>query len=474
MTAVEPLATLDVAFQLSFAATGGLLLLTPRLQTALEVAVDRAGVKWLPQSVAATVAMTVAASLAVAPITAANFERVSLVAVPANVLAAFLFEATIITAAAVAAMGIVYQPLADAVSVLCLVPVSLLITVARAFGSIPGASLAVTGVGLEVAAGFYAVLATATWVITSRPAMPPTAEPARRVPWAFSAAVLVVAAAAFVWSPVLFESPNRLRVTVLDVGQGDAILIETPSGHRILVDGGPSPSALLNALGEVLPAGSRRIDLVVLTHPQEDHVGGLPGVSERYDVRAAAFNGSGRELPSYRAWLDGLEADGTALTVLSAGQIARAGVVTIEVLGPPSRSIGGGADDPNNNSVVLRVTYGDISFLLTGDLAFEGEDSLLGSFGDLRATVLKVGHHGSDGSSGADFLAAVSPEIAVISAGAGNGFGHPSPTTLLRLRDTPIFRTDRNGNVRFETDGKRLYVKPARGSYQAIPQAADR
>jgi competence protein ComEC len=138
------------------------------------------------------------------------------------------------------------------------------------------------------------------------------------------------------------------------------------------------------------------------------------------------------------------------------------------VLGPPPEGLNGSEDDLNNNSVVLRLVYGGVSFLLTGDLAAEGEAALLASPADLHATVLKVGHHGSDGSTTPAFFDAVAPSIAVISVGADNVFGHPSPTTRLRLAGIPLLRTDANGDVRFETDGTALWVDFARGGYSLV------
>jgi competence protein ComEC len=264
-----------------------------------------------------------------------------------------------------------------------------------------------------------------------------------------------------------------LRVSVLDVGQGDSILITTPDGRRILVDGGASGSAVLNALGAELPPRAGAIDLVVLTHPQEDHVAGLVAVTERYDVRLAVVSGSTSESAAYEAWLAALAAGDVPLDEVVAGETADLGVgVRLEVLAPPPSPLSGTDDDVNNASVVLRLTYGSVSFLLTGDLGEEGEEWLLANHGILQSTVLKVGHHGSDTSSTDAFLGAVKPAVAVISAGQDNPYGHPSPTTLLRLSGVPIFRTDRNGAVRFETDGQRLFVEPERGSYQLVPISA--
>ena len=141
----------------------------------------------------------------------------------------------------------------------------------------------------------------------------------------------------------------------------------------------------------------------------------------------------------------------------------------IEVLAPDRRLDGG---DLNNNSVVLRLVYGEVSFLLTGDLAGAGEKALLDSGFDLRATVLKVAHHGSQGSTSEVFLDAVAPAVAAVSSGAGNPFGHPDPGLRRRLGAVPLFRTDLNGSVRFESDGRSVWVVPERGTFSGGVAAA--
>ena len=472
LTAWQPLSILDVAFQLSFASTVGLVLMAPRLAGALVGLLERAlpasAALWLAESTA----MTAAASLAVFPIIAANFERASLVAVPANLVAGPLFAAVIVTSFATALAGLVSTSLADLAGRFAGLPLSLMIETGGSFASIPGASLDIAGFGTEAAAVCYAMLAAAAWALARRATLPRPTERRLSVAPALVASVLAAAVAALIWADALLPGPRNLRVTVLDVGQGDAILITMPTGQRVLIDGGPSGASVLNALGAELPAGTRRIDLVVLTHPQEDHVAGLVAVSQRYEVREAAVSGSTSDLASYRAWRAELADRGTPVRKLTAGDVASIGELRLEVLGPPAERVTGTEDDLNNNSVVLRLTYGSVSFLLTGDLAFEGEDAILAGRGDIHATVLKAGHHGSDGSTDSDFLVAVHPAAAVISDGEDNTYGHPSPTTLLRLAGIPLYRTDRNGSVRFETDGKRLFVRPDRGSYQLVPVSA--
>jgi competence protein ComEC len=253
-------------------------------------------------------------------------------------------------------------------------------------------------------------------------------------------------------------------VSVLDVGQGDAILIETPAGHRILVDGGPSGARLSQVLGR-----ARRFDLVVLTHGQDDHVTGLVSLLDRYEAGAVLMSPLAGNSGAYNAWVDALVLSSIPVHEAVAGEYVDLGDgIRLEVLGPPPGLLHDTEDDLNNNSVVLRLVYGDVSFLLTGDIEADAEEALLRQGGTLRSTVLKVAHHGSDGSSTPAFLAAVKPAVAVISTGAENSFGHPSPTTRLRLAGVPILRTDLNGRVRFETDGRRLWAGIERGEVELL------
>jgi competence protein ComEC len=471
LVAHRPLLIEDVSFQLSFAATLGIVLGAERLRAILLSWLAPLP-RWLAGFLAENLAITSAASLTVLPVIAATFGRVSIVSLPANLLAAPAFVLALVGAALTAGAGCIDTGLGRAVAEIARLPLAYLIGLADLAAALPMASVEVRAFGILEALIAFALLAVAYFVLRRLPL--PETEPVDRRPASpvLALAALVALAAALTWWSAIQPEGGRLRVTVLDVGQGDAILIETPAGARILVDGGPSGPALLQALGRRLPAGERRVDLIVLTHAQDDHLTGFVELLQRFDVGAALAGPLAGESGAYLAWREALDRRRVPLLTAAAGQTIDLGDgALLNVLGPPSDA-STAVEDPNDHSVVLRLRHGAISVLLTGDLGAEGEAALLASGADLRSTVLKVGHHGSDGSSTPAFLDAVAPELAVISAGARNVYGHPSPTTRLRLASVPLLRTDLNGDVSFETDGTRLWVSFERGDYAGVQLGA--
>jgi competence protein ComEC len=261
-----------------------------------------------------------------------------------------------------------------------------------------------------------------------------------------------------------FQMPDgRLHVHFLDVGQGDAIFIQCPNGQQILVDGGPSPSVLLSHLGRRMPFWDHSLDLVVLTHPEEDHLGGLVEVLTRYDVSLVLDSGQGCTSATCDAWRSLMEEKEIPYRRAQAGMRLELGQgVQIEVLHPPTPLMTNTASDINNNSVVLRLQYGQFSVLLTGDVMEEAEQVLVSADQSLRSLVLKVPHHGGDTSLTKRFLEAVSPQAAIISVGANNRFGHPSAVTLDKLRAIQTYRTDQDGSLELLTDGQRYWMTTKR------------
>lgn len=260
---------------------------------------------------------------------------------------------------------------------------------------------------------------------------------------------------AYIW--FFFARPGEPKLTVafLDVGQGDAILIETPSRHQVLIDGGAG-NEVLGALARELSFFDRTIDIVIGTHPDKDHIGGLPGVFNFFRVFTVLDPGTTSDTAAYRAYAESVAAEGARHISARRGQrISFGDGVYLDVL-YPDRDMQGITDD-NSASVVVRVVYGETEVLLTGDAPQSVENYLvmLGTT-TLASDILKAGHHGSKTSSGSMFLEAVHPRYTIISAGKGNTYGHPHEETLARLRaaSTTILATYDVGNIVFESDGK--------------------
>jgi competence protein ComEC len=244
-----------------------------------------------------------------------------------------------------------------------------------------------------------------------------------------------------------------LVVTFLDVGQGDAILIETPDGVQALIDGGPN-GTVLRELAAELPWGDRTLDLVVGTHPDKDHIGGLVDVLARYNVASILTTENTGETVTASTYQKALTAETDIVHMARAGQVYQLGAsTTLTVLSP--------ARDPsllesNTASIVAKLSYGTIDFMLTGDAPASIEDYLSVMYGtQLQSEVLKLGHHGSKTSTSDLFLSTVQPAFAIVSAGADNSYGHPHQEVVERViaAGITVRNTATDGRVKFVTDG---------------------
>lgn len=468
MTAHNPQIAHDVSFQLSFAATLGLILLASPLGRAFESLASRSpSVTDFPltRMLIDVATMTLAATAFTLPIIAINFQRVSLVAPAANLFAVPAFAAVAATSAAAAIVGLTLPGGAAFMAWLAWPPAAFMIGVIQLFARFPLASVELRGVHVEHAIVYYSALSGAIWWLTRRQAQrievaPPPAFPrTRRLLPAGALAVLLALASGLLWLAVSTPDSGRLTVTFLDVGQGDAILIEGPAGHRVLVDGGPSGEAISSALGRQLPFYDRRLDLVVLTHPQQDHLGGLPRVLAAYSVRRVISSPERPDTAAYRAWSDALSEHDTVNVPARRGQTIDLGDGAVLSVLSPDPEQPPGSQPLNDASVVLRLTMGDLSFLLTGDITENGEASLIRAGTDLHSSVLKVAHHGSRTSTSDAFLSRTTPLIDVISVAADNPFGHPTGEVLARLAGDLVLRTDRDGDITLSTDGHQLWLQ---------------
>ena len=264
----------------------------------------------------------------------------------------------------------------------------------------------------------------------------------------------------------LAQRPDGLlHLWALDVGQGDALLIQTPRGGGLLIDGGPDPAALERELGRHRPFWDRGLNLLVLTHPHADHITGLIDVLAHYQVASVLetpFQDGDRELED--AWHGRLTLAAVPVTPAQAGQVVQVEPgLALRVLYPPPQLLHGTHSDINNSSVVLRLEYGAIRMLLTGDIETEAGRVLLADAPDaLSAQILKVPHHGSSTGLSPELLAAIHPTVALISVGAKNTYGHPAPDTLRLLHDAGVttYRTDLQGTIELLSDGRQVWARP--------------
>jgi beta-lactamase superfamily II metal-dependent hydrolase len=275
---------------------------------------------------------------------------------------------------------------------------------------------------------------------------------------------LLAAALLVALAPPALAKGARLRVDFIDVGQGDAALITSPAGKTVLIDGGPHESgATLVSFLRARHAGP--LDLVLLTHRHADHLGGLPAVIEAIGARMFMDAPTPHPGKEREHLMHALERAHVPVRDATPGRtIDLGGGATLTLLGPPEPPLVGTRSDVNANSVVARLDFGETRFLFMGDAETPTERWLLAQRADVRARVLKVAHHGSRFSSTARFLAAVAPEIAVISVGESNDYHHPAPGTVRRLETggAAVYRTDRDGTVTIESDGRKLTTASTR------------
>lgn len=265
-------------------------------------------------------------------------------------------------------------------------------------------------------------------------------------------------------SPTAADSSPKgeLRVHFIDVGQGDSVLIQSPDGKNMLIDGGERSSGVVAYLRT---AGVNKVDIIVATHPHSDHIGGLVDVLGELPVAEVWISGQEHTTKTFEDFLDAIDKSGAGFREARRGDSIRLGGLFFQVLNPGPQFL----ENLNNDSIVLRLTYGDVTFLFPGDAEKEAEAQMLASGLNLRATILKVGHHGSRSSSSPQFLRAVEPKVAIYMAGRGNTYGHPHQETLIALNavGAEVYGTDVNGSIVVVTDGQNYVVKPER---QAMPR----
>jgi competence protein ComEC len=470
MLIVHPLSLFDIGFQLSFAGVLAILYAQRLLHPPDAMAIAE------PESVSLTsrartklrdaVLISTFASLGTAPLIAAAFQRLPLIAPLANIVVVPLASIAVPLALLASFLAEIIQPLGDALLFLAGMVVTGMYALIALFAAIPYAAPRVGVVGWPVL-----LLAYGTLVLL------PYSRASGAARWgAVTGAVLISAWLAWPW--VVPEGRGQLEVTFLDVGHGDASFIRFPQGSAMLIDGGGSYRDDFD-VGEHVVApflwyrGVRRVDYVVATHPHPDHAKGLGVILRDFRVRQFWDNGTRHAAPWYDALRQVATAQRRYRDVVGDGPTtATVDGVHLELLHPtmtfqPQVKRRGSAEDAgeNNRSLVIKLTYGAISVLFTGDIEREAESFLLQSSHDLHATILKVPHHGSRTSSSEAFVRTVHPRVAVFSVQRDSRFGHPHPAVVERYTTLGayIFRTDTHGAITVRTDGQSVWVAPYLG-----------
>jgi len=434
---VNPTLVYSIGFQLSVAATAGMALMAGPLA-------QRLG--FLPDALALAAGTTLGAQAGVTPLILYHFGAVPTVTLPANLLAFPAVGPGMVLGLVAAAVGIVSSAAGRAVALAAEIPLRYLEGLADRLARSPLPSVTSSGGSLlELFLGIAGVAAAGWWLRSGR-----------RIPRRGKAVVAGLLPVLLFWHALGAGPPGAFTVTFFDVGQGDAALIRSPAGASILIDGGPDAE---HVAGKLAALGVRRIDLVVATHPHADHVAGLPTVLARFPVGLVIDPGCYGPSPYYADFLRAVASAGVRFQHPRPGGEIRVADVRLDVLGPFHCYLGTNSD-PNNDSLILRVTDGDASVLFPGDAEEPSQTDVIDRETPLlTALVLKVPHHGGNTSIPAFFLA-VHARVAVVSVGP-NRYGHPVPAVLAELaRDgMQVFRTDRSGDVTVVFRGGRLLIQ---------------
>ncbi len=453
---VSPSSLFDPGFQLSFVSVVSIIYMYPRLEEWIPMRFRKKHTYWRRFLLGGTL-VSLSAQLGIAPVVAYYFFKIPLISLLANLVVIPWVGVVLALGFAAAISGAVCMPVALLFNASNWLALSGLIKAVEMFASAPCAYVQVARPGLLDLSCYYCLLALFVNV--------------RRVYWARRWLVIagLCSANMGIWISALDGDHRLLKVTFLDVGSGDAIVIRSPQGKTMLIDGGRrSP---YEDCGErvLLPflrsSGYHRIDAILMSHPHADHLGGLLAVMRQFNVGQILESGARTPSSLCHEYETVLQARGISQKVVRAGEsLPGFEPLSIRFLHPAGKFVTPEGWPPygvNNGSVVMRLDYGRVSFLFMGDVEHAAEEALLGEGEFLKADVIKISHQGSRTGTSERLLAAIRPSLAVISVGQGNPFHHPDREVIARLehRGIHVYRTDRNGAVMVSTDGENIRVR---------------
>ena len=485
MVALEPAIITSLSFQLSFAAMLGISFVSPVLEGFHELTTSNSNrtlktdlFNRTRRFIIGSLAVSFAATVSTLPLVALHFDAVPIWGPFATLLAVPAIPVLIVASASLVLIAQLPTPWIIEIATLPVVATTSYLTwIAGFFSDLPPRPFETNSWTSWMVIAYYASLAAliplwpvvtnvsrrfASALATPITTIMSTANVSNGATAGFIAALFLTGATGWVATLVSNQTNPHLNVRFLETDYGESIFIETPNGNRMLIDGGGGKTEVADILGNLLPLSDRQIDVVLLTHADADHVGGLPEVLRRFPVTTIIHSGISKETNIYESWSRSIE---NREDVHIAWQGLTLGLdqdVFVEVLSAGCERNSAPCSASNDTSIVTILRHGDISFLFTGDIEEDGEANLVSNHPDIRATVLKAPHHGSKTSSTQTMLDAVRPAIVVVSPGSANHSGHPHPTVLDRLKtsvgDNRVFRTDQLGTIELRTDGQRLWM----------------
>ena len=446
----NPLMLFEIGFQLSFMGVLALIVLTPKIAAWVQRIFPKVNEKAIIFFSGA-----IAIQLGSIPIIALYFNITTPVAILANLLVIPLLGLILKVSFCAILSGLLYLPLAKIFSAANGLLLSALIRTVKLFTQVPFAAQEVYTPTPLIIAGYYIFFLGAFFHKELKNL---------KIGMKKLIFIILIALNVFIWAQAIQLKPEVLQVNFVDVGQGDAIFIQFPKGGNLLIDGGKIGGGRKKLKPYLWKKGIQKIDVLLLTHPDADHVGGLIPILKGFRVGMVLDPGLVHTSSLYQEFLELIDKKNVPYELIGQGDKIRGFYrMTIQAL-HPSLPLLTGRGHLNNNSVVLLVEYGKVRFLFTADISEEGEKRIMERNNELEAHVLKVPHHGGRSSACRSFIELVNPEIAVICCGKNNPYGHPHPETLKLYEnfETRIYRTDRNGTVAIRTDGEDIRIQTER------------